>query len=104
MDKEPKQDGSLTDDLEGKAQDREVGTAAGGSAGVLDTVKGGVETVKGAFSAVTGGVGKAWSTLGEWKDEGVFVQTVVLFDTCICRLGREHQHKKLRMYASCQGW
>eukprot|EP00903_Cladosiphon_okamuranus_P020160 g18509.t1 len=69
MDKDSTQDGSLTDTLEEKAQDRAVKTA-GDSASVMDTLKGGVETVRGAFSTVTGGVGKAWSTLGEWKDEG----------------------------------
>lgn len=76
MAKEPKQDGSLTDTLEEKVQDRAVNTA-GDSASVMGTLKGGVETVKGAFSTVTGGVGKAWSTLVEWKDEGVCVEGCV---------------------------
>lgn len=78
MAKEPQQDGSVTDTLEEKAQDRAVGAAAGDSASVMDTLKGGVETVKGAFSTVTGGMGKAWSTLGEWKDEGVCVEGCIV--------------------------
>lgn len=74
MAKESKQDGFRGGTLEEKVQDREVGTAASDdSASVMDTLKGGVEAVKGAFSAVTGGVGKAWSTVGEWKDKGVCV-------------------------------
>lgn len=80
MAKEPEQGGSLGEVLEEKAQNRAVGTAAAsGSASAMDTLKGGVETVKGAFGAVTGGVGKAWSTLGEWKDEGVCIEGCTFF-------------------------
>lgn len=79
MAKEPKQDGSLTNTLEEKVQDRAVGTSAGDSASVMDTLRGGVETVKGAFGTVTGGVGKTWSTLVEWKDEGVCVEGCVFY-------------------------
>lgn len=71
MAKEGKPDDSLTETLEEKMHD--VKADAKKEAGVLDSFKSGVESVKGAFSAVTGGVGKAWSTLGEWKEEGVYV-------------------------------
>lgn len=70
MAKDPKRDGALTDTLDEKVHDR----AAGDSSSVMDTLKGGVETVRGAFSAVTGGVGKAWFTVGEWKNGGVCVE------------------------------
>lgn len=68
-----KEDESLTETLEEKVQ--ELVTDAkeetdGSSGGVMDTLKGGIQTVKEAYSTVTGGVGKAWQTLGEWKDQG----------------------------------
>lgn len=73
MGEEGKKDGSVAEAFEEKME--EVVTDAkketgGSSAGVLDPLWNGLETVKGAFSTVTDGVGKAWSTLGEWKDDG----------------------------------
>lgn len=85
MAKEEKQDESLTETLEEKVHDLKAG--AKNEAGVLDTLTGGVESVKGAFSTVTGGVGKAWSTFGVWKEEGVCVTH--LCHRCACLRTRE---------------
>ncbi|CAN0279832.1 unnamed protein product [Pylaiella littoralis] len=51
-----------TDTLEEKVHELGVADAKEEEAGVL-------EKVKAAFRTVTGGVGRAWSTLGEWRDQ-----------------------------------
>lgn len=84
MSEEGNKDGPIAESLEQNIEEvvpddkKETG---GSSAGVMDALRDGLQTVKGAFSTVTGGVGKAWSTLGEWKDGGA----------CVCVCNREHR-------------
>lgn len=76
---EGKNDGSgTTDELEGKLG--QLVPDAKNRAKEEEKEAGAWETVRGAFSTVTAGVGKAWSTLGEWRDTGACLCMCV----CVC--------------------
>ncbi|CAN0063723.1 unnamed protein product [Ectocarpus fasciculatus] len=102
MTEKGKEDGSVTETLEEKVQEMvtDAREETGGSSadGVIDTLKGGLQTVKGAYSTVTGGVAKAWQTLGEWKDQGTPLRKV--FKTA--RLDLEDAAAKARERAACR--
>ncbi|CAB1101306.1 unnamed protein product [Ectocarpus sp. CCAP 1310/34] len=96
MAKKGKEDGSVAETLEEKVQElatdaKEETSGSTSSPGVLDTLKGG-------FQTITGGMGMAGQTLGEWKDQGTPLRR--MFKTA--RLDLEDATAKAREKAACR--
>ncbi|CAM9874441.1 unnamed protein product [Ectocarpus sp. 4 AP-2014] len=96
MDEKGKEHGSVAEALEEKVQElatdaKEETSGSTSAAGVLDTLKGG-------FQTVTGAMGMAWQTLGEWKTQGTPLRK--LFKTA--RLDLEDTAAKARERVACR--